>query len=130
MSNESGKKIILAIDDVSLNLLSTKSLLSKYFDVRVAKSGELALFILGSTKVDLILLDIEMPGMSGFDFMKIIGEIPEVKDTPVIFVTAHATESIISRAVECGAKDYIVKPINRSDLYRKIFKLFGMPMPK
>lgn len=122
------KKIILTIDDVSMNLAIIKNVLSKYFDVRLAKSGELALFILGSVKVDLILLDIEMPGMSGFEFLNIIREIPDVRDTPIIFVTSHATASTISKASQAGAKDYIVKPINVSILKEKVFKALDMPI--
>lgn len=128
MGAESGKKVILTVDDVSMNLMIIKNLLSKYFDVRVAKSGELALFILGSVKVDLILLDIEMPGMSGFDFIDIVRKIPDVKDTPIIFVTSHANTNIISKAIRAGAKDYVVKPINTKILKEKIFGALNMPI--
>lgn len=130
MASESGKKVILTVDDVSMNLAITKNLLSKYFDVRVAKSGELALFILGSVKVDLILLDIEMPGMSGFEFIDVMRKIPDVKDTPIIFVTSHANVNVISEAIRVGAKDYIVKPINTKVLTEKVFSALDMPMPK
>lgn len=129
MASGTGKKVILTVDDVSMNLAIIKNLLSKYFDVRVAKSGELALFILGSTKVDLILLDIEMPGMSGFDFIDIIRKIPDVEDIPIIFVTSHANTSVISRAIQAGAKDYIVKPINTKLLEKKVFNALNLPMP-
>lgn len=129
MTGEKGKKVILAVDDVSMNLAIIKNLLTKYFDVRVAKSGEIALFILGSVHVDLILLDIEMPGMSGFDFIDIMREIPDVKDTPIIFVTSHATATIINRANQAGVKDYIVKPININTLKRKVFGALDMKMP-
>ncbi len=124
-----GKKVILAIDDVSMNLAIIKNLLSKNFDVRVAKSGELALFILGTVKVDLILLDIEMPGMSGFDFIEIMRQIPEIKDTPIIFVTSHATLEVIGKATSVGAIDYVVKPINVHVLQKKVFAALKLPLP-
>lgn len=130
MEHHGKKKVVLAIDDVSMNLAIVKNLLSKHFDVRVAKSGELALFILGSVKVDLILLDIEMPGMSGFEFVDIMREIPDVKDTPIIFVTSHATVEIIGRASQAGARDYVVKPIDQQVLLRKVFNALNVPMPK
>lgn len=129
MNIEKGKKVILTVDDVSMNLAIIKNVLSKHFDVRIAKSGELALFILGSVKVDLILLDIEMPGMSGFELINIMREIPDVKDIPIIFVTSHATATTISRASQAGAKDYIVKPINVNILLEKVFKALNMPPP-
>lgn len=111
----------MAIDDASINLAAIKGILSKEFDVRVAKSGEVALFILGSVKVDLILLDIEMPGMSGFDFVNTVREIPDVKDIPVIFVTSHAESHLIAKAYECGVKDYIKKPIDPRVVKTKVY---------
>lgn len=129
MEKPGKRKVILAIDDVTMNLAIIKGLLSKHFDVRVAKSGELALFILGSVKVDLILLDVEMPGMSGFEFIDIIREIPDVKDIPIIFVTSHATVDIISRATQAGAIDYIVKPIDQQVVLKKVFSAMKMPLP-
>lgn len=114
------KKIVLAIDDVSMNLLIIRDILSKHFDVRLAKSGELALYILGSVKVDLILLDIEMPGMSGFDFLDVIKDIQNVKDIPIMFVTSHATVDFITRASKAGVKDYIIKPLDSTVLLKKV----------
>lgn len=130
MSVKRAKKVVLTVDDVSMNLMVIKNALSEYLDVRVAKSGELALFILGSVSVDLILLDIEMPGMSGFDFVKIIRNIPEVKDTPIIFVTSHSNVNVIGEALRSGARDYIVKPINTRILKEKVFKALDMPEPQ
>lgn len=121
------KKIILAIDDVSLSLTVIKGILSRNFDVRVAKSGELALYILGSVKVDLILLDIEMPGMSGFDFLEIIKELPDAEEIPVIIVTSHATPGLIVRASMAGARDYVVKPVKAQALKEKVYKVLDMP---
>jgi CheY-like chemotaxis protein len=118
------KKKVLVVDDVALNLTTMKTLLSAQYDVRIAKSGSLALFILGSVKVDLILLDIEMPGMSGFEFLETIREIPDVADTPVIFVTTHATADIVDRARKAGAAGYIVKPINSKALFNKMSEVF------
>ncbi|MDR0463658.1 MAG: response regulator, partial [Treponema sp.] len=65
------KKIILAVDDMPENLMLLGSLLESYFDVRLAKSADMAMNVLNKTKVDLILLDIVMPEMLGFDFMNL-----------------------------------------------------------
>lgn len=118
-------KVVLAIDDISLNLAIIRGILSPSYDVRVAKSGELAIYILGSVEVDLILLDIEMPGMSGFDFMDVIAEIPGAADIPVIIVTSHATSQFVSKAMRSGAKDYIIKPINTQLLKEKVAKVLA-----
>lgn len=116
------KKVVLAIDDVSLSLLTIKSVLSEDFNVRVAKSGAAALYILGAVKVDLILLDLEMPDMSGFEFICAVKKINDIKDIPIIIVTSHADEDNICEAFKHGAKDFIVKPINTKIMKEKIFK--------
>jgi CheY-like chemotaxis protein len=115
------KKIILAVDDMSMNLRTIKVTLEKIFDIRLAKSGELALSILKTTRVDLMLLDIEMPKMSGFEVLETIRNIPDLKDIPVIFVTSHVTTELITRALKSGAKDYIMKPFDPDILLRKVY---------
>jgi len=124
----SEKKIILAVDDMPENLMQLGSLLESYFDVRLAKSANMAMNVLNKTKVDLILLDIVMPEMLGFDFMNLLRSGNSLnKKTPVIFVTSHADIDIIGRAIKAGAKDYIVKPIVAETLYKKINLVIGIP---
>jgi putative two-component system response regulator len=114
------KRLVLAVDDMSMNLRTIKVTLDKYFEVRVAKSGELALSLLEYTKFDLILLDIEMPGMSGFELLELIKKLPNVKDVPVIFVTSHVSADLIAQAIKRGAKDYVMKPFEPDVLVRKV----------
>jgi len=122
------KKIILAVDDMPENLMQLGTLLESYFDVRLAKSADMAFNVLNKTKVDLILLDIVMPEMLGFDFMNLLRSGNSInKKTPVIFVTSHADIEIIGRAIKAGAKDYIVKPIVAETLYKKINSVIGIP---
>ena len=123
-----GKKIILAVDDMPENLMLLGSLLEKYFDVRLAKSADMALNILGRIKVDLILLDIVMPEMSGFEFLNLLYSRNSLnKKAPVIFITSHADLDVIGKAIKAGAKDYIVKPIIAETLYKKINAVIGIP---
>lgn len=124
----SSKKVILAVDDVSMNLAVLKGILSPQFDVRVAKSAELALYILGSAKVDLILLDIEMPGMSGFEFLDVIKELPAVSEIPFIFVTSHASPQFVAKAIRAGAADYLAKPVNKQSLMEKVYRALELPI--
>jgi len=124
----SEKKIILAVDDMPENLMQLGSLLESYFDVRLARSADMAFNVLNKIKVDLILLDIVMPEMLGFDFLSLLRSGNSVnKKTPVIFVTSHADIEVIGRAIKAGAKDYIVKPIVAETLYRKIDSVIGLP---
>jgi CheY-like chemotaxis protein len=121
MLNASNRKIILAVDDMSMNLRTIKVSLEKFFDIRLAKSGELALSILRTTRVDLILMDIEMPDMSGFEVLEFIKKLPELKEIPVIFVTSHVSTDLITKALRSGARDYIMKPFEPDVLLRKVY---------
>jgi putative two-component system response regulator len=115
------RKTILVVDDVSMNLRTTKLALENHFNILVAKSGEAAIAALLGEPVDLILLDIEMPGMSGFETMDRIKEMEKIKDVPVIFVTSHASSDLIAQAKKRGARDYVMKPFSPEVLLRKIF---------
>jgi putative two-component system response regulator len=119
------KKMVLAVDDMSMNLRTIKVTLEKHFDVRVAKSGELALSLLERTPVDLVLLDIEMPGMTGFEVMEMIKKMPGTQNVPVIFVTAHVTKELIARAIGLGARDYVMKPFDPEVLLRKVYAVLN-----
>ncbi|MDR2633776.1 MAG: response regulator [Treponema sp.] len=115
------RKVILAIDDMSMNLRTIKVLLEKQFDVRLAKSGQMALTIVDCEKVALILLDIEMPGMSGFEFLEKLKDHPHAQDVPIIFISSHASPELIKYASKYGGvRDYIIKPITPEILEKKV----------
>jgi len=114
------KEIILVVDDSPANLQLCNGLLSVEYNVRLAKSGEMALKVIAKLKPDIILLDIEMPGMSGFDVMKEISKDMELRKIPVVFVTSYATGEYLSDAVNYGAANYVVKPFESDALRAKI----------
>ena len=129
-TNERGKsmedrRIILVVDDSSANLQLCRGLLSNDYDVRLAKSGKMALDALSKIRPDIILLDIEMPDMTGFEVMNEIKKDDNLKGIPVIFVTSHASEKLVLKALGHGAVDYIVKPFVSDVLYEKINKAFN-----
>lgn len=114
--NEPGPVVrptILIVDDTPDNLTLLTELLKVLYRVKAARSGERALQIATSDDPpDLILLDVMMPGLSGFDVCKRLREQPRTRNIPVIFVTTRgATEDEI-QGFELGAVDYITKPIN------------------
>ncbi|GAB3252861.1 HD-GYP domain-containing protein [Chitinimonas naiadis] len=111
MSTDSGSTL-LVVDDSIENLTVLTELLSPKHRVLAALSGESGLRIAASKpKPDLILLDIMMPGMDGYEVLRQLQANPETKEIPVIFLTALADEGSEERGLALGGADYITKPI-------------------
>lgn len=107
-------------DDENIAELIKTALLSASYEVRVFDSGA-ALFERGDTQVpDLILLDIMLPGMSGYDILKRLRASKDMPDVPVIFLTAKGTEFDKAMGLELGADDYIPKPFGVLELLARI----------
>jgi CheY-like chemotaxis protein len=118
--NITQKQTILVVDDSTDYLKIVLPMLEHRYNLVLAKSGETALRLLQRNMVDIILLDIEMPGMSGLDFFNILRNHPIYNLIPVVFVTSHTQSDIITRAIELGAKGYVVKPFTEQALMVKI----------
>ncbi len=114
------KQLILAVDDQPNNLKVLSSVLNKTYSLSLANNGKMALKILDKIKPDLILLDIMMPEMDGFETCKEIKAKPEFADVPVIFLTARTEIEDVVKGFELGAVDYITKPFNISELRVRI----------
>ena len=118
---ELDKKIILVVDDTPDNLFLVSNLLKDLYIVKVANSGEKALkYLSESAAPDLILLDIMMPILSGYDVIKRIKENPLLHDIPVIFLTAKSSVEDEKIGFDLGASDYIIKPISPPILLARI----------
>jgi CheY-like chemotaxis protein len=120
-------KSVLIVDDVENNIFALTSYLET-IDVNVlaAKNGEEAIALLSKgAKPDVILLDMMMPVMDGYETLKILKENELLKDIPVIAVTARAMKGDREKCLEAGAWDYISKPINLKLLTEKITQLAG-----
>jgi CheY-like chemotaxis protein len=124
------RKLILVVDDIVANLHLAQNILKSFYDVSLAKSAEIALNILKTVPVDLLLVDIEMPDMTGLEFIERIQSDPKTADIPVIFVSSHGTQEYIFRAMGAGAKDFIVKPINAPVLLQKVMTIFEVTSKK
>jgi len=119
--NSEKKELILIVDDCPENLqLLGKILKSFGFDYIIANSGKEALTKIEKSDVDLILLDIMMPEMDGFEVCKILKSNKKTTDIPVIMLTALLETKNLVRAFEVGALDYIVKPVKPSELHSRI----------
>lgn len=104
---------ILAVDDSPENLWVLSGLLRGTYRVKVASSGERALEVIHAGPLpDLILLDVMMPGLSGYDVCKQLKESPATRHIPIIFLTAMAGTEDEKKGLELGAADFIVKPVN------------------
>ncbi len=110
---------ILAVDDSEINLDILVGILKKY-DVIPALSGEEALEILQEEKVDLILLDILMPKMDGFEVCHRIKSDERTREIPVIFITVKNSEQDIQKCFELGVVDYVAKPFNAIELLARV----------
>jgi len=108
-------KTILIVDDTVANLNILCSLLKDY-DVITATSGEDALELVEEETIDLILLDVLMPQMDGFEVCKILKSKDKTKSIPVIFITSDSNEDSIEKGYEIGGIDYITKPFKPKEL--------------
>jgi len=114
------KQSILVVDDNAVNLKALQEILGNIYKVYLAPSGEWALTFLERAIPDLILLDIEMPGMSGLDVINRLKQDPRWLDIPVIFLTALEDRLKEEHAFQMGAVDYIVKPISAGVVLKRI----------
>ena len=115
------KNSILVVDDTHTNLKILFDLLSNQgYRVAIAKNGEAALEKLESYLPELILLDVMMPGIDGFETCKRLKDNPNTQDIPVIFMTALSDSGNKVKGLNAGAVDYITKPINHEEVLARI----------
>jgi two-component system, sensor histidine kinase and response regulator len=118
--NNFSKKILIVDDNLKNLQVTAKILKDKGFAISLAQSGQSALTQIEQHKPDLILLDIMMPGMDGFEVCIKLKENTETKDIPVIFLTAKTETEDIVRGFELGGADYITKPFNKDELFARV----------
>lgn len=111
-------KRVLVVDDDDMNLMRTKKILGNEYDVFFASSGVEALDTMKREKMDLVLLDIEMPRMNGFETFERMKEF--APDTPVIFLTASGQEDDVVSAIRLGAVNYLKKPFPPQELLLRV----------
>ena len=117
----SSAKRILAVDDESDVLLIIKTaLLSEGFEVKTASSGPDALSAVNEFSPDLIILDMMMPEMTGFETLEKLRELSQFKRTPVIMLTGVSDKDKIREAIDIGVSYYMVKPFEFHDLISKV----------
>ena len=114
---------ILLVDDSGMNRELLSDMLSDQFDILEAENGEECLNILEQygTGISLVLLDIVMPGMDGFEVLSVMNKKHWIDDIPVIMISSEDSSDVIRRAYELGVSDYISRPFDAKVVYRRVY---------
>lgn len=112
---------ILIVDDIPSNIRLMVSILDEHgYSVSYAKNGEQAIELCKKVDFDLILLDVMMPGMDGFEVSEVIKSMDNMEKVPVIFLTARTDQESIIQGFETGGVDYVTKPFSEKELLVRI----------
>ena len=119
--NSSSTVNILAVDDAADNLFLLESLLGEVdnYKIHLAENGEEALAVIHKSPPDVILLDIMMPGLSGYDVARRVRENPELPYIPILMLTAHEQSSLV-KGLDAGADDFLRKPFDVDELLARV----------
>ena len=119
------KKIVLAEDEPQIARLVEFKLKKEGYSVTTKENGEEALKAIKEDKPDLVLLDIMMPVMGGYEVLRRLKEDEDLKSIPVIMLTARAQEKDVVKGIDMGAEDYITKPFHPAELLARVKRILG-----
>jgi len=117
------KPIVLAVDDSEINLHIIEQILGEIVRVEYATSGQAALIYLTEHSVDMVILDYNMPDMKGLDVLKCMKHRAEMKNIPVIIMTAEAGTELETEVFRCGAVDFIRKPFVPMTMQERVWRV-------
>lgn len=123
-------KHILMVDDMAVNLEYAADVLKDAYEITGVKSGRQALIILRERIPDLIMIDINMPDMNGYELMEAIGNEPGLKDIPVVFISVETDRESEIEALRMGAMDFIKKPFEPEIMHSRIDRVLEMAEQK
>ena len=123
--NKDGKKTILVVDGSPIMLKVIREQLKEFYDVVIVTNGKLALKYLKENKVDMMLLDYDMPEMSGLDVLKTMKADTATRNIPAVFLTGVSDRAKIAQALALGPQGYLLKPIDKEKLFAMIHKCIG-----
>ena len=115
-----GIKKVLLVDDEKFNYEMLEMGLGDKVELEYATNGQLALSLSIETKPDIILLDICMPGLDGYDTCRLLKNTPETSDIPIILISGLDNEQEVEEGFNAGCDDYLTKPFQLSELLNKI----------
>jgi len=117
---------ILIIEDTENNrVLLTRRLRPRGYDIITAEDAEKGLLLVEGERPDLVLMDVGLPGMNGWDATRQLKSNPSTKHVPVIALTAHAMDGDREKAIAAGCDEYEIKPIDFNRLFEKIDRLLA-----
>jgi CheY-like chemotaxis protein len=118
-------KKILIVEDVDLNVDLLVQLLEDEYELVVANDGETGVELAEQERPDLILMDLSLPGLDGWEATRRLKANDELKHVPVIALTAHAMHSDEARTRAVGCDDYLAKPLDEELLFEKLERFLG-----
>ena len=122
----SDKKIILVVDDEPINITLLAGILKETYKVKMAKDGERAIKIANTVPApDLVLLDVMMPGMDGYEVLQRLKDDDATKAIPVIFVSGLNDEKEQAKGLEMGAGGYLGKPVDAAAVLKRVEEIIG-----
>jgi len=120
-----GKKVLIADDEPNIVVSLEFLMKQKGYTVRVVTDGEQALNAVGEFGPDLVLLDVMMPRMSGYDVCQKIRENPAWADVRIVMLSAKGRDIEVTKGLALGADAYVTKPFSTKDLMAKVLELLG-----
>jgi two-component system cell cycle response regulator len=124
---ERRKKVLIVDDEETILLLFKRYVNKEGYQAQSAETGQEALEKIKADPPDLILLDVMMPDMNGYEACRVIREIPGMQKIPIFIVTALKHQVDSSDAIESGATDVLVKPISEAELMKRVKRALGSP---
>jgi len=119
------KKIVLAEDEPQIARLTEFKLKKEGYEVTWKENGEEALEAIKAEKPDLVLLDVMMPVMGGYEVLRRLKEDENLKSIPVVMLTSRAQERDVVKGIDLGAEDYITKPFHPAELLARVKRILG-----
>ncbi|MEK6756294.1 MAG: response regulator [Bacteroidota bacterium] len=118
-------KLLLVEDEEELIKIVETYFRDEGFDVRVTLSAEEALALLSGFSPDIIVSDVKMGQMDGFEFLEAVRKMPQANNIPLVFLTIVDDRSSVERAMKLGASGYITKPFDVEELHEKIIEVLA-----
>ncbi len=126
-SRNGSRRVVLADDDATTLVMISTILKHFHFECDIARDGAQALEIARKKRPDLVLLDVSMPEMNGFEALAALRNDLATRNTPVILVSAHRDEAEVVKGFSLGADDYVTKPFNSGELMARINRVLREP---